>query len=529
MLSQDQIKTLSESIIQSNDKRNYNNIIKLLQNYEEITVNKNDFSKQEKDFRYLTISLFNIFKKLFTENQLNPFPTNNEKEKLLLQWCKKVYSSFKQNLLNCITNFNFETSLSLDCLDIYMKLLELESIFFASSPTSPYFPNKTLKTLLVALINSKSSDNINPSNGHSRNYIWVEFVNSYYMKFVDIQYYSQSEFISIMTHNLIETPNELFISKWLVLCDHDNYCDSEKSVFEIFVSNPPILIENENRFKLNLESNWLKVLNLKGISDQQYKTILLILHKRIIPHLHNPANLMDFLTDSYNIGGVISLLSLNGLFELMKRYNLEYPNFYEKLYQLIDQDLIHLKYRSRFLRLTDLFLSSTHLSINLVASFIKKLARLSLNAPPSAIVSILPFIYNMLKKHPNCMIMIHNPRFVRDPFFNNEQISKYELLKSEYKDTFDINESNPELTNAINSSLWELQALTTHYHPNVSSLATIFGQPFTKLNYNLEDFLDWSYNSLLDAELQRTLKVQPSLAFDTSGDLFGDYLDNIQW
>jgi U3 small nucleolar RNA-associated protein 19 len=37
----------------------------------------------------------------------------------------------------------------------------------------------------------------------------------------------------------------------------------------------------------------------------------------------------------------------------------DYPMFYTRLYAFLDQYLLHLKYRSRFFRLTELFLSST--------------------------------------------------------------------------------------------------------------------------------------------------------------------------
>lgn len=56
----------------------------------------------------------------------------------------------------------------------------------------------------------------------------------------------------------------------------------------------------------------------------------------------------------------------------------------------------------------DTFLLSPKLPIALVASFIKRLARLCLSAPPAAIVSVMPFIYNLLKRHPGCMVLIHS-------------------------------------------------------------------------------------------------------------------------
>jgi len=107
-----------------------------------------------------------------------------------------------------------------------------------------------------------------------------------------------------------------------------------------------------------------------------------------------------------------------------------YPSFYTRLYAFLDRDVLHLKHRSRFFRLTELFLSSTyadaflqrflfvltnssflflfrHLPSTLLAPFVKKLSRLSLTAPPAAIVMVIPFTYNILKRHPALMVMIH--------------------------------------------------------------------------------------------------------------------------
>ncbi|GAV47171.1 hypothetical protein ZYGR_0H00100 [Zygosaccharomyces rouxii] len=233
---------------------------------------------------------------------------------------------------------------------------------------------------------------------------------------------------------------------------------------------------------------------------------------------------------------MVPVLALNGLFELMLRYNLDYPNFYQKLYGLITANLMHAKYRARFFRLMDTFLASTHLSAHLVASFIKRLSRLTLNAPPGAIVSVIPFVYNLLKKHPSCMIMLHNPAYITDPFMTPEETEHVKSLRGNYVDPFDDKEPNPERTRAMESSLWELASLTEHYHPNVATLAKIFSQPFRKMNYNMEDFLDWSYDSLLAAETSRRLKVLPTLEYENFDQLFGEantegttFLTGVDW
>ena len=63
-------------------------------------------------------------------------------------------------------------------------------------------------------------------------------------------------------------------------------------------------------------------------------------------------------------------------------------------------------------------------------------------------------------------------------------------------DPFDDAEPNPTLTNAIDSSLWELHTQRNHYHAAASTLAKVFEEAFTKPNYALEDFLDHTYSTV---------------------------------
>jgi len=51
--------------------------------------------------------------------------------------------------------------------------------------------------------------------------------------------------------------------------------------------------------------------------------------------------------------------------------------------------------------------------------------------------------------------------------------------------------------------------LTNHYNSNISSLVKIFSEPFNKPSYNIEDFLDHSYGTMLDAEMARRAKKPP--------------------
>ncbi|KAG1175479.1 hypothetical protein G6F70_004098 [Rhizopus microsporus] len=242
---------------------------------------------------------------------------------------------------------------------------------------------------------------------------------------------------------------------------------------------------------------WLAFLKLP-LTEEMYKKILLILHKRILPHLAEPKLLMDFLTDSYNVGGAVSLLALNGLFTLIVDHNLDYPDFYKKLYTLLDRNVMHVKYRSRFFRLLELFLSSAYLPATLIAAFIKRLARLSLTAPPAACVIIIPFIYNLLKRHPTCMCLIHSNK----------------AIDNAATDPFTMDNLDPYECKALDSSLWEVKTLTEHYYANVSTLAKIFSEQFLKPKYNLEDFLDHTYATFFTTEIDRKRKKEPALNYE---------------
>ena len=63
-------------------------------------------------------------------------------------------------------------------------------------------------------------------------------------------------------------------------------------------------------------------------------------------------------------------------------------------------------------------------------------------------------------------------------------------------DPFDLKETDPTKTNAIDSSLWELYSHRNHYHSVVSTLVKVLGEAFTKPHYAMEDFLDHTYTTV---------------------------------
>ena len=282
----------------------------------------------------------------------------------------------------------------------------------------------------------------------------------------------------------------MFDSIFGLLSRIDSIPDSATELEDFFVAAPKkqshslySLIQH----KRQAQDAWLALLALVQDNDSR-KKVLGVLATVIAPWFIKPELLADFLTDCYNSGGSLSLLALSGVFYLIQERNLDYPSFYPRLYSLLDRDILHSKHRSKFFRLLDTFLASSHLPAALVASFIKRLSRLALNAPPSAIVFVVPWIYTLLKKHPLCAFMIHREIRDRDLKALTEQEG--------FDDAFLPDEEDPMETGAIDSCLWEIVQLQSHYHPNVATVAKIISEQFTKQAYNLEDFLDHSYSSV---------------------------------
>ena len=272
----------------------------------------------------------------------------------------------------------------------------------------------------------------------------------------------------------------------LVLCAAE-IVPSKQTDIKSFYAEPPAKSKHDakslNSHKQRAQDAWLALMR-QNLSNRQRKAVLESISYRVAPWFLKAELLMDFLTDAFNVGGSTSLLALSGLFHLMQEKNLDYPQFYPKLYSLLDSSVLHSKNRSRFFRLLDTFLGSTHLPAALVASFIKRLARLSLFAPPSAIVVVVPWIYNLLKNHAACTFLIHRVQATSNP------------VQDKWGDPFNMEESDPMETGAIDSSLWEIHTLQSHYQPNVATIAKIISEQFTKPGYNLEDFLDHTTGSV---------------------------------
>ena len=487
---------------------NYNSIAQLLDGLKKSIasdlLSEDDEEDNEINVALIT-SLFRIFGKLLKKGELRGSKSFTPAQAEVVLWLGKKYDAFKSQLYDIIKT-NESDTLQVLALQISMRMFKLENLYYV--PNETFFPKDILANTIEAVYFSREGSTP----------LLEEFMDNFVMAFDDVRYHFLSVSADVLNDSealrscdQAQLASERLFNNLITI--GETFPESDEEITEFFLKAPrapkahvssPRLVSSH---KIMYQKALLASFRLP-ITEDQYKSILTVLHKSVIPNMAQPQFLMDFLSDAYNAGGPVALLALNGLFSLIQTYNLDYPKFFEKLYSLLDSSILHVKYRSRFLRLLDLFLTSTHISATVVASFVKRISRLALFAPPSAIVAVVPFVYNQLKRHPTCMALIHRPDYV---------VNK---KSGGFLDPFDENQSDPLLTNAIDSSLWELESLQSHYHPNVATLARIMSEQFRKPQYVLEDFLDMSYSSLMSAEQNRKLKKAPALEFEKFEQVF---------
>lgn len=222
----------------------------------------------------------------------------------------------------------------------------------------------------------------------------------------------------------------------------------------------------------NLNKAWTCAVRWE-LNETTHKQMLIVLLETVLPHLDKPVLLTDFLMDSLDVGGPISLLALQGVFTLIQQHNLTYPNVYEKLYSMFEPEIFHTKFKARLFYLADIFLSSISLPEILVAAFVKRLARLSLVAPPQDIIIILYFIGNLIIRHPGLKRLIGHP--------NGGQIPQ---------DPYLMDERAPIHSHALESSLWEIVSLQQHSLPSISQAARFISSPLPQAEWDLAKVLE---------------------------------------
>ncbi|KAL2142273.1 hypothetical protein VTI28DRAFT_1410 [Corynascus sepedonium] len=475
------IKRLEAEIQES--KKHYNNIAtltELAQNYED----------EPNHALAASESLCRIFIRLLAAGSLIKRKDVSEKDATVISWLRSRLADYRGALLSMFRS----KKLALSALTLAMALLKAEAQHLTDRPEA-VFPRLFFSDIVASLLESPVERLLD------------QFTEKFVDEYHDIRFYTFEAIKAYLVEREYNVDESIRNTVFDLLISMEDVPESSDDLEDFYVEPPQKKkhpLRSLSQHKKQAQEAWLALMHL-GLSKEQRKKVLEAMATSIAPWFTQPELLMDFLTDCYNSGGSISLLALSGVFYLIQERNLDYPEFFTKLYSLLDADILHSKHRSRFFRLLDTFLGSSHLPAVLVASFIKRLARLALNAPPSAIVAIVPWFYNLFKKHPLTTFMMH-----RVPRSKEER----DLLESEgLEDPFLPEEKDPMETRAIDSCLWEIVQLQSHYHPNVATIAKIISEQFTKQAYSLEDFLDHSYGSLLEAEMSKEVKKPPVIEY----------------
>nr|XP_027807803.1 nucleolar complex protein 4 homolog isoform X1 [Marmota flaviventris] len=333
-----------------------------------------------------------------------------------------------------------------------------------------------------------------------------------YLEFDDIRYHTMqaaSDAVAQVTNQQPE-PSVIFWNNAFTLLSAVSLPRQEHDLSSFYVKHAELSdkwkVTHLREHRRAFQAMWLSFLKHK-LPLSLYKKVLLVMHDSILPHLAQPTLMIDFLTSACDVGGAISLLALNGLFILIHKHNLEYPDFYRKLYGLLDPSVFHVKYRARFFHLADLFLSSSHLPAYLVAAFAKRLARLALTAPPEALLMVLPFICNLLRRHPACRVLVHRPQSPGESEMDS--------------DPYDPEEEDPAKSRALESCLWELQTLQQHYHPEVSRAASVINQVLSVAEVSIAPLLELSAYEVFEQDLKRKGPEPVPLEFIPAQGLLG--------
>lgn len=277
-------------------------------------------------------------------------------------------------------------------------------------------------------------------------------------------------------------------------------------------------VDVTKRLRREFSSAWLCVLMDPSLTSSQRAAALAVLPRTVIPKMSNPLRLSDFLTDAYNSAKTtddtrVAIAALDSLFLLVAKHRLDYPDFYPKLYTMLTPYALFVApERERFLSLTATFLTrGTYLPRTMVASFVKRLVRRALFAPPAGAMWCLRLAVELLQKHPSVSFLVHKSV---DLFESSGKELDSNVAVLTAQDPFDDSVTDPQATRADASSLWELDLLQHHMSPAVSRVVDSFSRDVRKRTIppppgDLSDYAALLFSDVFGAEFKRRAKSIP--------------------
>ncbi|KAF5280926.1 hypothetical protein FQA39_LY17932 [Lamprigera yunnana] len=445
------------------------------------------------DLSACLLSLELIFMNLLKERQmfiqivpLKPVVVTPELQ--YKEWLRNIYTECFSKILSCCETASVK--LQVQALSTAMNLISYEAKYPLETKLNfkSYIPLGKLKAIVIKLL-SMRQNTTHLMQKYEEYFIYNDIIFFMWKILPSLTAKSNPSEVYIINYlHLLEKLPVTKNSEFKVICSIDE--GSTKSNFHF----------DQPKVKKYLNKIW-NCLMLWQHSPVTHKHMLIVLLERVLTHLDKPLLMTDFLMDSLDVGGPTSLLALQGMFTMIQVYNLEYPKIFTKLYSMFEPEIFHTKFKARLFYLSDLFLSSTHLPGSLVAAFAKRLARLALIAPSEDIIIICMFVGNLILRHPGLKCLLNHPSGGSTP-----------------EDPYIMDESDPLKSNAINSSLWEIQTLQNHILPSVATAARFINSPLPSVEWDFTKILDNSGDDIFDREIKKNSKLIV-LAFDRPNSL----------
>ncbi|CAA7391227.1 unnamed protein product [Spirodela intermedia] len=547
-LTLNQLRTLGEQLLSS--KAHVNNLPRLL-----------SFLSPSSPLQFVLESLLTLqsfFITLLPEIQSSPSPQKflalelprkdeEDPEAVYRVWLRSRFDEFVNSLIQLAVFPRTEETIKDVVLDALMEFIKLGK--------GGRFQSAIYHKLIHSLVHSASSVQLT-----------VDLLVTKYLKFIDVRYFTYTSLGKVtksyestcrsedgernpesgdVSGRRLETAihNIYNILSHIPVSDTENTSSSEALPVNGDPKRSKMVGSSTHitkKFKAKFTKAWISFLKLP-LSLDVYKEVLVALPQMVIPHVANPVILCDFLTRSYDIGGVISVMSLSSLFILITQHGVEYPNYYDKLYALLNPSIFLAKHRARFLQvngipalfyfplknkfllshalqLLDTSLKSSHLPAYVAAAFTKKLSRLTLSAPPSGSLVIIAIIHNLLRRHPSINFLVHQPVGDEKPEHssNGADESIEDGTKSgtgprmggmkRGKDPFNIEETDLGGTNRKSPSfgLFSLDVMKF-----VASLETDLTVRAKTSEVTVADFCSGSYSSIFRDEIKKRIKQVP--------------------
>ncbi|XP_065345026.1 nucleolar complex protein 4 homolog B [Cloeon dipterum] len=473
---------LAEDFVQS--RKNANNLALLV----EFLASKSNVNSKLTNCSILALQT--IFTHALAERNRRRGEDCGDAENKYQEWIFSKYEEAIPLLLNVLKGTKHPYSVREQAMVTYVNLIKLESLYVNKPDSKDVFCLPKLKyyNLLKTVVSSKKAES-------RKSKVQTKLLNRL-SEFTALHDVALQTWVSCVTLTKCDkkVPTETKISNILQLLKTTaipSLNARDKNPDQLIFPNRAKKIPRKffsKKLPHAIDGVWDNIKKWHHTESTLHETLLLLIEK-IMDNLSQPKMLTDFLMTSLNYGGALSLLSLQGIFNLIQKHNIEYPDVYSKLYSLFTPDILRTKYKQRLFFLSDLFLSSTHIPESLVAAFAKRLSRLALTASTTDALIIIRFVGNLLIRHKSVQKMIHNPEggYVDcDPYVEDE--------------------ADPCNSKAIHSCLWELKSLQNHLVPGVAIAARFIDDKLPTVEWDLADVLETKYCEVFEKEMNKKAK-----------------------